>query len=477
MLKKLNLKQADKYEIAFATHKIALMLVAYIQGRPHDICIGSEQGGIAKWDDFVIENAKGTKEYIQVKRQNTNFNDDCSFRDKIVQGERKGVFKDLSPLDESILSLAEWARKYYPEPPNPICNFFIVLPVNNIKIKKEFTIRNFAQFCNIEINSLSNVRGIESLAEENSHVRYIYDWLTTWCGFADWDHILHAIKHLKILITGNEEEFNSQTESILGTCFSNPEKVRTNINSFSYKNSNFTSVITPRAIFSELYSFLLPDISTWTQYHNIGNDWQISGTHDMSLTNIERAAPVVSSLWNPERRCELKFHAPIKTKDSLLSKAVIRMVLHLNGLANAQITSEDTWREISKNYVGGTIGVKEDDYEDINAFDCSVSFTSSDARDIDNLEKLDAEADSLNWEMYRTTWAKICSILTDKISNLPPSELRNAIAKRWSIWRNTLTMNEPKCFAFCKSMLHPTAESENILADIRVGPKTVPSMM
>ena len=56
MLAKLRLDQTKKYEQALAAYEIAVMLVDFALGRKHYMRIGSEQGGISKWDDIVIEN-------------------------------------------------------------------------------------------------------------------------------------------------------------------------------------------------------------------------------------------------------------------------------------------------------------------------------------------------------------------------------------------------------------------------------------
>ena len=74
MLSKLRLKQTDKYEQAVATYEAVQMLVQYLlEGRHNARNIGSEQGGISHWDDFVIEQADGIFRHLQVKHQTTPF--------------------------------------------------------------------------------------------------------------------------------------------------------------------------------------------------------------------------------------------------------------------------------------------------------------------------------------------------------------------------------------------------------------------
>lgn len=63
MRARLNLDQTRIYELAIAASKVSSMLVPYVRGQSHILGIGSEQGGIPHWDDFVIELAKNKMEY------------------------------------------------------------------------------------------------------------------------------------------------------------------------------------------------------------------------------------------------------------------------------------------------------------------------------------------------------------------------------------------------------------------------------
>ena len=111
MLAKLRLDQTKKYEQALATYEIAVMLIDFALGRKHYMRIGSEQGGILKWDDIIIEQDQSSQIHIQVKRQTSvDFGtclDEC-IRNKYLQGGREGQKRDLSPLDETLKSLADW---------------------------------------------------------------------------------------------------------------------------------------------------------------------------------------------------------------------------------------------------------------------------------------------------------------------------------------------------------------------------------
>ena len=108
MLKKLNLDGTKVYETALACSSVIEMIDALLSGHDGDKSIGSEQGGIEKWDDFVIETNDATLVHIQAKRNNTDFSDHSPKRDTITQGKNIGKIRPLSSLDESLKSLADW---------------------------------------------------------------------------------------------------------------------------------------------------------------------------------------------------------------------------------------------------------------------------------------------------------------------------------------------------------------------------------
>lgn len=80
MLAKLRLDQTGTFEKLVGAHEISKMLVSFIEGKVHPLEIGAEQGGIEKWDDFVIQQDLKRRTHIQIKRQTDSFGshlDEC----------------------------------------------------------------------------------------------------------------------------------------------------------------------------------------------------------------------------------------------------------------------------------------------------------------------------------------------------------------------------------------------------------------
>jgi hypothetical protein len=471
VLKKLRLDQTNKYELAIATNLIAQMLVNFILDREHSRSVGSEQGDIVKWDDFVIEKFDQSIEQIQVKRQHTDFSKDECIRGVISQGDNIGKPIKLSPFDESMYILAKWVKHNDPSISSPKRIFLFQVPDNTILIKNGLPLGKFHDLCHVEITPSTTVQKLELLAKSDNRTKKIFEWLTTWCGFSDWDHILRALRVLEIRQSANENDLDAQTEQILRECFNDTVKVRKSILSFIDENTSFTSAITPRPLLEALQVYLLPGVSTWTKYQNKGNNWEISGTHDTSYVTIESPKYVVPALWNSERKSELKFNAPIQTSSTTLSQAIIRLVLHLQNITAAQIFNLEVWREAAKNQIGNTLGVGENDFDSLNVIGVPDSNALSDSRRLTLVEN-NKEALSLSTEMYKITWIKICEYLERKIQGMAETELRNALDTRWRLWRNSFENNEAQQLEVCKSMLHPNAEGDDIISELRVGPKT-----
>jgi hypothetical protein len=166
MLAKLRLDQTKKYEQALATYEIAVMLVDFVLGRKHYMRIGSEQGGIVKWDDIVIEQDQSSQIHIQVKRQTSgDFGtdlDECN-RNEYLQGGREGQKRDLSPLDETLKSLADWFEHIDISSISPKREFWIELPELNTQIKKGLQIKDLKDLCDVQIKpSVTTATGLQA---------------------------------------------------------------------------------------------------------------------------------------------------------------------------------------------------------------------------------------------------------------------------------------------------------------------------
>lgn len=252
MLKKLQLKLADAYEICVAAEKVADMVVKFALGKPHVLMIGCEQGDIPAWDDLILLHANQSLEHIQIKRNFTEFSNYACDRntDLVSKGDNKGKLRNLSPLDDSLDSLAAWSATHDPATATPKRKFHIELPAPEVLIKSGLAVRQLYEFSN-SINASTTAASLAQAETVHSPTRNIYLWLNTWCGFSNWDHILKVFRHLKIEFVGTESSINRRAEETLAFCFSKPEKVRKEINSFITEHSTYTSQITPDHLFDK----------------------------------------------------------------------------------------------------------------------------------------------------------------------------------------------------------------------------------
>ncbi|OFY86405.1 MAG: hypothetical protein A3F72_11440 [Bacteroidetes bacterium RIFCSPLOWO2_12_FULL_35_15] len=481
MLAKLRLDQTKKYEQALATCEIANMLVDFIFGRKHYLRVGSEQGGIAKWDDIVIEKEQSSQIHIQAKRQTSDFGDklDECVRNKILSGARKDELRDLSPLDESIKSLADWSKDIDITNVDPKREFWIELPELNTQIKKGLLIRHLKDLCEVQIKpAVTTASGLASQAASETNLKNCFDWLTTWCDFKDWDHILKALQLLKVKNSGTETEIESKTEEKLKEVFISDKvrDVRLKIVSYTNENTTFSGAISPRNLLFELKESLRSDIIAWTQFENSSMQWNISGTQDLEFNSqIERSKVIVPKLWTNVNPSRLKVYAPFN-KNCKLSEGLLRIAIHQGGLAMTQFTDKNDWEHNLKSKIGGTLGVSENDTDNLNIIENTEKFLSSENRPLINLANQETDAEELHSNMLLITWEAVKKTIADKIRSINVShskELKDAIDVRWGAWVAKLEISPEEQKMLFRNMLHPSAEGNAINGDMRVGLKTV----
>ncbi len=178
MLAKLRLDQTKKYEQALATYEISCMLVDFVLGREHYLRIASEQGGISKWDDIVIEKDLNSQIHIQVKRQTSgDFGDafDECIRNEYTRQPRKGQKRDLSTLDETMKSLADWFKDVDITTMSPKREFWIELPELNTKIKKELVVKDLHSLCANIKPDVTTAAGLQALADGDKNIQNCFD--------------------------------------------------------------------------------------------------------------------------------------------------------------------------------------------------------------------------------------------------------------------------------------------------------------
>jgi hypothetical protein len=470
VLKKLNLDGTKIFETTLACSVITNMVDALLAGHNGDRRIGSEQG-ISKWDDFVIEAFDGTLTHVQAKRNNKDFSNHGVTRGTITKGSNKGSLYALSPLDESLKSLADWVNTVDLQTLTPKRKFKLEIAEGQIQIKEGITINDFRILCNDHIKDITTDILFANLIATDKKVASIVEWLKNWCDFKDANHVLRGLKLLKVYSTGNVPDIKLKCVERLTSKFNQPQDVYDRLAGYINDNMTFTTAITPRIALDKLQSFLLPNILSWTQYQKLGTAYQKNGTHDLSFGNIETPSIVVTQLWDKSKPGIIKLDAPVNISEKL-PQAIVRLTLHLQSGAMAHLTNHDAWKEAVKAAVGGTLGIDKSDFNTINSMQCPGISLGSDSASLTSLTDQDQEADALNDEMQKAIWVDVCESVFKEFASHENTPLRVAVENRWGHWKRALDIDFNAQKKLCVSMLHPVAEGKDILAHLRVGPKT-----
>lgn len=483
MLAKLRLDQTKKYEQAIVTYEITVMLIDFALGRSHYMRIGSEQGDISTWDDIVIEKEENSQIHIQIKRQTSdNFGsekDEC-IRNKYLQGRRKDIERDLSPLDETLKSLANWCKDIEISNICPKREFWIELPELNTQIKNGLKIKDLQKLCDEQIKpAVTTAVDLQTLTNIDANVKKCFDWLTTWCDFKDWDHILKALRFLKIKNSGLESEIENKTEEKLKEIFivGKIKEVRLKILSYTIENTTFSGAIAPRNLLFELKEYIRSDIKIWTQIDNINNDWHISGILDLETnTEVERPSKVIPQLWSNDRGKNLNIN--LENSDSRLApihESIFRLAIHLDGNVSGLCLNWNGWKGYIKERIGGTFGVLKNDFESLSISDNNASFKISNGQPLSTNAQREDFAKEMSDQMTKKTWelvsGKISALIND-MDTTQSQELRDAVEIRWNIWQQGIKTNDSILTLLLKKILHPNSEGEDILGHLRIGPKT-----
>ena len=472
MLKKLFLDQTKKYEQAIAIYEIAEMLVGFVQGRKHHLGVGAEQGDIKDWDDFVYETSNNTFIHVQVKRQQTNFSDKPCTKDSTKD-------EKLSTLDKSMQSLAKWIKKSKLN--SQIKRTFVLeLPTKDIQIKKELTVRQFRDFNAIHIVHATDAQGLSKLqnTQNDKPTQNIFNWLSNWCEFDDWEHILQALRVLTLKVVGSEVDILTNAEGLLKPVFREGKEVINRIKLFILDNTAYTATIKPRQLLFELKDYLLQNISIWTQFEKVDSHWNISGIHDLEFNDkIERTSIIVPSLWNNDndRSRYLKIKSPVND-GCKFSESLMRLFVHQDGLVHTHCEDKNGWVKSIKYKTGGTIGIGKNDLDNLNVVENTEAFSTSEKKVLESRSEHESFSRELDNEMCLKTWRLVVEYIEKKINEMEDedtdTELRDAVEQRWDIWKSELEKSADEQKKLFHNMLHPNAEGKDICGELRIGAKT-----
>lgn len=483
MLAKLRLDQTKKYEQALVTYYIAEMLVDFVAGREHYKKIGAEQGDITTWDDIVIEKTDSLQVHIQVKRQTSgdfgDINDDCE-RNEYLQGPRKDQKRDLSPLDQTLKNLAEWCKDVDISTITPKREFWIELPELNTQIKKGLQIRHLKDLCEVQIRpAVTTAEMLQTQANTDTNIKNCFNWLTTWCEFENWEHILKALTFLKIKNSGLESEIEIKTEDKLKEVFISDklQEIRVKILSYTIENSTFSGAIAPRNLLFEVKDYIRSDIKFWTQFTHIDNNWSLSGIHDLEAnTEIERPSKLIPLLWSNDKGRNLNINLEIvNSRLTPIHESIFRLAIHFEGNVSGLCSNWNSWKGHIENKIGGTFGILKNDFANLSIADNNSSFKISNGEHLNTNAKREVFAKEMNTHMTTRTWELVSEEISDLINDMDTNqspELRDAVEVRWNVWQGIITKDESLLIPFLKRIVHPNAEGEEILGHLRIGPKT-----
>ncbi|WP_346909442.1 ABC-three component system protein [Faecalicatena orotica] len=476
MQKKLSLDKTKIYEKSFALEQISKMLVEFTKGLPHVLQIGTEQGDIPVWDDFVMTDSDLSTIYVQIKRQTTDFCSDIKnekvVRDNYIKGKLKDQPRELNVFDKTICALAKATL-------NDCHNkdqFWICLPEAHVHIKKEITIRELRNFKD-SITSVTKGTDMENLASIDKQIKNVYLWLTTWCEFDDWNHIVKAFKLLCIKTIGYETELRNRAEEKLKDIFiaSEIDTVCSILLAFMDSNSTYAGAFAPKDLLIHLKKYMLPDIATWTLFKAEDTSWLVSGMNDLTGGNLEDPLKVVEASWGRAvtHRCNLKIIG-IGSKRCKITRSLMRLSLHQEGIKATLSSNPDVWNGSLRESVGGTLGASESDLANLNVMPAGDDFGNNlNCQELKSLSDKEEYALALETEMYKVTLDSVNLKMCDKLEHMKASELRDKLETCWNEWYEKLGRDVECQKEFFDGILHPNSEGKAILGELRVGRKTV----
>lgn len=489
MQKKLRLQKADRYAFLVCAQMMSKMVVAYLEGRQEAKWLGCEQGAVPDWDDIVQELSDGTLRHTQVKRQATDFSDDKAQRDYKIPKKKKDdpatstvpspVLRDRSAFDESIAALAEW---FLPTTvtDGKVRTFIVQVPDRQVKIKHEFEMRSFEEFCALCNLPTTIPSGLEAHAKINSKAAHIFDWLTTWCGFTDWAHIHAALRNLKVEVKSLEHEIEQSALSMLERHFFPASGAFDAMLQDLQAHVSDAGAATPRQMLAVVNSFLRAECPIWTQYamEETSLCWGISGCATGYAHGIEDPLQTVPIYWKDGTQNEKRLKVCVKFDHHTLSREplaprLMRLALHLRGAGHASISEMKHWSVAIKGVLTSTLGVTSDDFSNLAWVEAKDIAYCVDSRQLPGIADTKLECDNFDSAMGRVVWELTKADVNRAIRDMPSGDLQAGVDVLWRAIYPLLDSDLTKANALLCGMLNPASEGLGPLGAMRVGPRTV----
>jgi ABC-3C protein len=467
MLRKFRLDLRDKYESRVLAFKLSEMIESLITVVPGAVAIGSEQGCIEHWDDIVALYPDGLYEHTQVKRQGTQFCNHLPLR--------LAATAALSSLDCAFLSLAQWSDSVGSKSVSER-RFVLTLFGPDVQIKRGLRVDHL-----LEIASLCAQESTswQQIAERNDGpTRAVFSWLTTWCGFRDWEHIHLVLSRVSISFALAENNLETEIERMLARYFETPDDARAALLAYMFDQTSDVGAIQSRALLQHLRHLLRPEVASWTQYRKNSqvSNWTVSGTHGLRDETPEAPIDVVTGLWDQGAKHKvLRVVAPHNSVDATklaLPHAVLRMAIHLRGGTQCLITGAEAWRTVASSALGGTLGNATSDVGDLPWLEFPEQASVS-MRTLVGPVESNAEAEALMQAMDDVLFAQLVDRTNRAIENVHDTDLLLRLHQLWGVWRELLSLNPLARREFFSGLLHPATEGLAQGSLLRVGPRAL----
>lgn len=466
MIRKFRLAQKDRYERIIIARNAADMLETFIEGRSGPLEMGSEQGGISEWDDFVIRHPGDLVEHIQIKRQTGDF---CTKSPRTKPADDKA----LSVIDKAMKSLADWTRVEHTEKKS----FALLLPAGNPLLKKDLSVSHFEEVCR---RCKADGVSAGALANRNDGpTTRVHEWLTNWCGFDSWEHIVAALKILTVKFVLLDDSLEDETLKVLARHFSDPERSLAALLAYIGDESSDVSSLSCRSILKHLQNGLRAEVCEWTQYRldNTSDPWTVSGTNDVKGQEPERAAAVVRNIWSSDGR-DRKLRVSSKYQSTpastvSLTSAILRMALHLQGSSQGLLTDHSTWRAGAASELGQTLGVTDSDFEFLPWSENHAPLEASVYRELVGLIAERHEAAQLHEAMDDEVWTLLSNRVSHRLQNVNDQNLAGAMDAVWLDWKKNLSSDREARLRLLNGMLYPATEGRSENHRLRCGPKMI----
>lgn len=475
MQKKLCLKQADEYDYRVATLYAAKAVVAYMDSAEQCQRIGNEQGDVDEWDDVVLHGANGATIHCQVKRQMTDFSDHELNRSLSLKskGDNKGKEHDLSALDSAFEKLAN----HFATPAatrRSVKQFRLAIPNANILIKKGLTLVHLRTVCAEWSKAGATV---EAFAKADGPTEKVRTWLSSWCGFAGEEAMFDCLQALEVCEHGDESRLDEDCSVSLSGWYSSPDEVRRAVQDYLVKNASSEQSITPRMIACEIDRYVLPHKRAWARYRMANSlDWEVSGTLSGHGTDIETPETVVDRLWEPaeDRNYELQLgHGCNGVPSSPLQLSLMRLALHVAQGVAVSASGSAGWHATVAQTVRRTLGHSEDDLAALRWRNWVAAPTPADHRRLRTTTHVEQEASQLDARMSALTWKDVKNLVSERIVQGRPNEVRDAVEAMWGEWQDEIDADPLLQQELAAEMLYAKSEGSPMIGAMRSGLRTV----